>query len=70
MARTYVVKAGDTLRKIAKEVLGDTELWSDIYAANKDKIKNPDVIQAGQELTLPTPKEDPKRPDRSGPQRD
>jgi len=69
MAKVYVVKAGDTLRKIAKETLGDAERWSEIYEANKDKVKNPDVIKAGQELTIPLPKEEPKRPERSGPQK-
>ena len=51
--RTYVVKPGDTLSGIAKAVYGDWKLWKDIYEANKDKIKNPDLIQVGWELRLP-----------------
>lgn len=66
MAKVYIVKAGDTLRKIAKETLGDAERWAEIYEANKDKVKNPDTIKVGQELTIPTPKEEPKRPAKSG----
>ncbi len=51
--KTYVVKAGDSLGKIAKEFYGDAKRWKEIYEANKGKIKNPDVIQAGLELVIP-----------------
>jgi len=51
--RTYVVKRGDSLSKIAKEIYGDVKLWKKIFEANKDKIKNPDLIRPGQELTIP-----------------
>ena len=52
--RTVTVKPGDSLSKIAKRELGDAEKWPAIYAANRDTIKNPDLIQPGQVLTLPT----------------
>ena len=52
--RSYVVKAGDSLSKIAKEVLGDASRWTEIFEANKDKIKDPNVISPGQELRLPS----------------
>lgn len=52
--RTYVVKAGDSLSKIAKEVYGDAARWPEIFEANKDKIKDPDAIRPGQELRIPT----------------
>ncbi|MBZ5857927.1 LysM peptidoglycan-binding domain-containing protein [Flavihumibacter profundi] len=48
---TYTVKSGDNLSKIAKKYPGLT--WKDIYEANKDKIKNPDLIQPGWELKIP-----------------
>jgi nucleoid-associated protein YgaU len=51
--RTITVKAGDSLSKIAKRELGDENKWHAIFAANRDKIKNPDLIQPGQVLTLP-----------------
>jgi len=51
--RTVTVKAGDSLSKIAKRELGDAEKWHDIFEANRDTIKNPDLIQPGQVLTLP-----------------
>ena len=51
--RTYMVKSGDSLSKIAKELLGDASRWPEIYEANKDKIKDPNLIRVGQELTIP-----------------
>ena len=51
--RTYTVKAGDTLSKIAKETLGDASQWKKIHEANRDAIPNPDLIRPGQELTIP-----------------
>ncbi len=50
---TYTVKSGDTLSKIAKSKYGNAKLWKTIYEANKDRIKNPDLIQAGWELKIP-----------------
>jgi len=53
MAKKYVVKAGDSLSKIAQEFYGDAKRWKEIHEANKDKIKNPDALQAGWELVIP-----------------
>lgn len=50
---TYTVKSGDSLSKIAKHLYGDADKWHAIYEANKDKIKNPDLIYPGEVLTLP-----------------
>jgi nucleoid-associated protein YgaU len=50
---TYTVKSGDSLSKIAKAVYGDWKRWKDIYEANKDQIKNPDLIRVGQTFKLP-----------------
>ena len=50
---TYVVQSGDSLSKIAKELLGDAARWPEIYELNKDQIENPDLIYPGQELRLP-----------------
>ena len=47
------MKSGDSLSKIAKHVYGDASQWHRIYDANKDKIKNPDLIYPGQEFTIP-----------------
>ena len=54
MGKKYTVKSGDTLSKIAKELLGDADRWREILEANKDVIKNPNVIQPGIELDIPT----------------
>jgi nucleoid-associated protein YgaU len=51
--QTYTVKSGDSLSKIAKHFYGDGAKWHRIYDANRDKIKNPDLIHPGQELTIP-----------------
>jgi nucleoid-associated protein YgaU len=52
-ARTYVVKPGDSLSKIAKAVYGDADRWTEILDANKDKVKDPNKIEVGQELRIP-----------------
>ena len=49
--KTYVVKSGDTLSKIAKEFYGDANKYMDI--ANANNISNPDKINVGQELKIP-----------------
>lgn len=53
-AQTYTVKSGDSLSKIAKHLYGDASSWHKIYDANRDKIKNPDLIHPGQVLTIPS----------------
>jgi nucleoid-associated protein YgaU len=50
---TYIVVAGDSLSKIAKSYYGDANKWNRIYEANRDQIKNPDLIHPGQQLRIP-----------------
>lgn len=52
-AREYTIKSGDSLSKIAKQFYGNASDWQKIYAANKDQIKNPDLIQPGQKIKIP-----------------
>jgi nucleoid-associated protein YgaU len=52
-ARTYTVKSGDTVSKIAKEHLGDGNAYMKIFEANRDQLKDPDMIKPGQVLKLP-----------------
>lgn len=52
-SKSYIVKNGDTLWGISKSVYGDGEKWPSIYEANKGKLKNPDKLSPGVELTLP-----------------
>ena len=49
----HVVKAGDTLSKIAKEAYGDANAYMKIFEANKPMLSNPDKIYPGQMLRLP-----------------
>jgi nucleoid-associated protein YgaU len=51
--REYVVKAGDSLSKIAKQVYGNAADWQKIYNANRSTIKDPDLIHPGQKIILP-----------------
>lgn len=51
--QTYTVVGGDSLSKIAKHFYGDASKWHAIWEANKATIKNPDLIQIGQTLTIP-----------------
>lgn len=53
-SRTYTVKAGDTLSKIAKEIYGNANEYNRIFEANQDKLQSPDKIQVGQELVIPS----------------
>ena len=50
---TYVVVAGDSLWKIAREQLGSGARWEEIYEANRDIVSNPGMIYIGQTLTIP-----------------
>lgn len=50
---TYTVQSGDTLSKIAKRFYGNANDYNKIFAANRDKLDDPDQIQVGQQLTLP-----------------
>ena len=49
--RTYTVKSGDSLSKIAGNYSGIT--WQEIFQANKDQISDPDLIHPGQVLKIP-----------------
>jgi nucleoid-associated protein YgaU len=51
--KTYTVKAGDTLSKIAKEQLGDANAYHEIFNANRDQLTDPDEIKPGQVLKIP-----------------
>lgn len=52
-AKTHTVAAGESLSKIAKKHYGDANQWKKIFEANRDQIKNPDLIHPGQVLKIP-----------------
>ncbi len=47
------VQAGDTLWAISRERYGDGLLYVRLFAANRDAIRDPDLIYPGQVFTLP-----------------
>jgi nucleoid-associated protein YgaU len=51
----HVVQPGETLSIIAQERWGDSSLWTVLYKANRDQIKDPARIYPGQELSIPPP---------------
>lgn len=51
--QTYTVKKGDCLWNIAKKFYGNGSKYPKIYEANKDKIKNPNLIYPNQVLVIP-----------------
>jgi len=51
----YQVKRGDTLSSIAQKLWGSSANYMDIYEANKDTLRNPNDLQLGMTLKIPTP---------------
>lgn len=52
--KTYTVKSGDSLWKIAEKYYRNGAQWRKIYDANKKVIgKNPNLIYPGQKLVIP-----------------
>ena len=49
----HTVKSGESLSLIAKHYYGDPMKYKQIFAANTDILKNPDLIHPGQELKIP-----------------
>lgn len=51
--RTHTVVSGDTLWGIAVKYYGNGSKYTTIQGANKDKVKNPNLIYPGQVLVIP-----------------
>jgi nucleoid-associated protein YgaU len=49
----YVIKSGDTLSGIAARYYGKGSLYPRIFEANREVIKNPDLIYPGQKIRIP-----------------
>ncbi|ARN57334.1 LysM peptidoglycan-binding domain-containing protein [Sedimentisphaera salicampi] len=52
--RTYVVKDGDSLWKIAKKKLGKGSRYREIIKLNKDKVSNDKTLKPGVQILLPS----------------
>jgi nucleoid-associated protein YgaU len=51
--RRHVVGKGETLSSLARRYYDDAMKWRKIYDANRSVVKNPKVLPAGVELTIP-----------------
>ncbi len=49
----YEVKSGDSLSKIAKAFYGNAMKYPVIFEANREVIKDPNLIYPGQKLRIP-----------------
>jgi nucleoid-associated protein YgaU len=49
----HTVKSGETLGKIARHYYGNPMKYKQIFQANSDILKNPDLIYPNQELVIP-----------------
>lgn len=49
----HEVTKGETLWKIAEQYYGDGNLYSKIFEANRDILKDPNRISIGQKLRIP-----------------
>lgn len=51
--RYYEIKSGDTLSKIAKEYYGNANEYNKIFEANREVIKDANLIYPGQKIRIP-----------------
>jgi nucleoid-associated protein YgaU len=51
--KTYTVRPGDTLSRIAQQRLGGTERWEEIWELNQDRVADPNLIYPGLVLIVP-----------------
>ena len=49
----HTVASGESLSKIAKHYFEDQMKYTAIFEANRNILKNPDMIHPGQELVIP-----------------
>ncbi|QEQ96309.1 peptidoglycan-binding protein LysM [Neptunomonas concharum] len=49
----YTIESGDTLWGIAQKHLGNGAKYTEIFEANKEVIKDPDLIYPGQKIRIP-----------------
>lgn len=49
----YIIQKGDSLSAIAKRYYGNAKDYPRIFDANREVIKNPDLIYPGQKIRIP-----------------
>lgn len=52
--RRIEVEPGDSLSILAHQHLGSSDRWRELFDANRDKLKQPNAIQVGMKLRLPS----------------
>jgi resuscitation-promoting factor RpfB len=50
----HTVAVGESLSKISQAELGTSDRWVEIFAVNREALPNPDVIEVGQVLAIPS----------------
>ena len=53
MAQRHLVHVGETLETLAKQYYGNPNMWSRIFNANVQQVKNPDSLTPGTLLVIP-----------------
>ena len=53
LIRAVTVQKGDTLWAISRDRYGDGVLYVRVFEANRDHIRNPDLIYPGQVFRIP-----------------
>ncbi len=56
----YTVQSGDTLGSIALKFYGKAARWPELFAANRDKLRHPDILFHGTVIRIPNAKSQPK----------
>jgi len=51
--RTYTVKAGDTLSRIAQEQYGSSALGTFLFESNRSSLTSPDELKVGMKIQIP-----------------
>ena len=49
----HVVQQGETLQSISRRYFGSSDYYLDIYLANRNKLRNPVIVESGTALRIP-----------------